>query len=119
MAEMPAGDRWWSHTVTSGGSLGGGGFRVSFGVVKEIVAGVRLSSRLTVISLPHARAYAPSPHIMQSGFQHEVYTRRCSFSLFNDYWFGRSPDGRTSRCRSYRWGNNCQDGAEKSVPTMS
>jgi hypothetical protein len=35
----------WSRTVTSGEGLGGDGFRVSFGLVKEIVVGVRLSSR--------------------------------------------------------------------------
>jgi hypothetical protein len=34
-----------SRTVTSGEGLGGDGFRVSFGLVKEIVAGVRLSGR--------------------------------------------------------------------------
>jgi hypothetical protein len=45
MTEGPPGSRWWSRTVTSGEGPGGDGFRVSFGLVKEIVAGVRLSSR--------------------------------------------------------------------------
>jgi hypothetical protein len=37
--EGPPGDGWWSRTVTSGGGFGGGGFRLSFGLVKEIAAG--------------------------------------------------------------------------------
>jgi hypothetical protein len=45
MTKGPADSRWWSRTVTSGEGSGGDGFRVSFGLVKEMVAGVRLSSR--------------------------------------------------------------------------